>query len=71
MFIAIFVPPARKSLGVLAVVAVSAGLSCCFRYIPALSGISNGFSIIICTLFAAILGALVFPVKEKAEADEQ
>lgn len=71
MFIAIFVPPARKSLGVLAVVAVSAGLSCCFRYIPALSGISSGFSIIICTLFAAILGALVFPVKEKAEADEQ
>lgn len=63
MFIAIFVPAARKAIGVLAVVLISAGLSCCIRYIPVLGGISEGFSIIICTVIAALAGALIFPVK--------
>ena len=67
MFIAIFIPPARKSAGVLTVVAVSAGLSCCFRYIPVLSGVSSGFVIIICALIASVAGALLFPVKEEKE----
>ncbi|MBQ8781293.1 MAG: AzlC family ABC transporter permease [Oscillospiraceae bacterium] len=67
MFIAIFIPPARKSVGVLTVVAVSAGLSCCFKYIPVLSGVSGGFVIIICALAASAAGAMLFPVKEEKE----
>lgn len=63
MFIAIFVPAARKAIGVLAVVLISAALSCCLRYIPIFDGISEGFSIIICTVIAALAGALIFPVK--------
>ncbi len=70
MFIAIFIPPARKSAGVLTVVAVSAGLSCGFRYIPMLSGVSEGFVIIICALAASVAGALIFPVKEKEEGQK-
>ncbi len=64
MFIAIFVPPARKSMGVLVTVAISAGMSCCLRYIPLFSHVSSGFSIIICTLAAAAAGATFFPRKE-------
>ena len=68
MFLAIFIPPARKSVGVFSVVAFSAAMSCCFKYIPVFSGISSGFSIIICALTASVLGALIFPKKEE-EAD--
>lgn len=64
MFVAIFVPPARKSAGVLAAVLISVSLSCCFRYIPLFSGISSGFAIIICTLAASAVCAALFPVKE-------
>lgn len=62
MFIAIFVPPARKSAGVLTVVLTAVALSCCIYYIPALQGISSGFSIILCTIAAAVAGAIFFPV---------
>ncbi|MCI8388569.1 MAG: AzlC family ABC transporter permease [Clostridiales bacterium] len=64
MFIAIVVPPARKTPRLLVVVGAAAGLSCMIRYIPILSFISDGFSIIICTLAAALLGALLFPIDE-------
>ncbi len=64
MFIAIFIPPARKSVGVLCVVILSAVLSCCLEYIPLFSVVSDGFAIIICTLVAALAGAIFFPVKD-------
>lgn len=67
MFIAIFVPPARKSAGVLTAVLISVALSCCFRYIPLFSGVSSGFAIIICTLAASAVCAAFFPVKEAEE----
>lgn len=67
MFIAIFLPPSKKSLGVLAVVAAASALSCAVYYIPALGFISGGISIIVCTVIAAALGALIFPRKEAAE----
>lgn len=70
MFIAIFVPAARKALGVLLVVAVAIAASCCLKFIPIFSGVSQGFSIIISTVIAALFGAIVFPVKT-AEEDEQ
>lgn len=64
MFIAIFIPPARKSVGVLVTVVIAAALSCCFRYIPLFERLSSGFAVIICTLAAAAAGALIFPRKE-------
>lgn len=71
MFVAIFVPPARKAIGVLAVVLISVGLSCCFKYIPVFSHISSGFAIIICALAASVLGALFFPVKENGGGEAE
>ena len=68
MFIAIFIPPARKSMGVFVTVVISAGMSCCLEFIPIFDSVSSGFAIIICTLAAAAAGAVFFPRKE---ADEE
>ncbi len=67
MFIAIFVPAVKKSKGVFIVVTISVALSCCFKYIPFFKNISQGFSIIICTLIASVIGAIAFPVRENNE----
>ena len=64
MFIAIFIPPARKSAGVLVTVALAAGMSCCFSFIPVFEQLSSGFSVIICTLAASAAAAIFFPRKE-------
>lgn len=64
MFIAIVIPVAKKSRPVLCVAGVAVLCSCLFYYVPALQGISAGIAIIICTVVAATLGAIVFPVKD-------
>ena len=69
MFVAIFVPAARKAVGVLVVVIIAVTASCCLKYIPVFDFISDGFMIIICTVLAAAAGALFFPVKP-GEAEE-
>ncbi len=71
MFIAIFVPAARKSVGILAVVMISVAISCGLKYIPVFSGISQGFAIIICTIIASILGAVFFPIKYSDEQKKE
>ena len=48
---------------------ISMIISLLFKYIKALSFVSSGFVIIICTLIAATLGAILFPVEEE-ETDE-
>ncbi len=70
MFIAIFIPPARKSAGVLVTVIISAAMSCGLRYTPLFSHVSSGFAIIICTLAASAAGALLFPKSGREEASE-
>lgn len=68
MFMAIIIPPAKKSRSVLLVVIVSAVLSCLFKWIPVLNTVSSGFVIIICALASATVGALVSPIKEEENA---
>lgn len=67
MFIAIVFPVAKKSRSVMCVAGVAVFMSCLFRYVPFLKNISEGISIIICTIAAATLGAILFPVKEEQE----
>lgn len=64
MFIAIIIPPAKKNKAVMKVIIISVLLSCVFKWIPVLSGVSSGFVIIICTVISATVGAILFPVKE-------
>lgn len=65
MFLAIIIPPARKSKAVLLVVLIAAGLSCCFKWIPWINQLSSGWVIIICAIVAAGFAAWRFPVKEE------
>lgn len=67
MFMAIIIPPARKQLSVLLVVVLSALASILFRYV--LTDVSSGFAVIISTVVASAVGALLFPVKDTE--DEQ
>ncbi len=58
MFIAIFVPAAKKDKAILYCVLLAIGLSCGFSFFPALSG---GYSIILITLVVASFMAWLFP----------
>lgn len=65
MFIAIIIPPAKRSTPILKVILFSVALSYILRYTPYLNKLSGGFVIIICTVIASALGAKLFPVRSE------
>jgi len=65
MFLAIIIPPAKKEKGVLLAVLAACALSCMIRYLPFLSFITEGFSVIICAVAAAALAAAIHPVQKE------
>lgn len=67
MFIAVFIPAAKQEKSVLCVVGIAIICSCMMYYLPLLSKVSSGFAVIICTLIAASLGALLFPREEEED----
>lgn len=69
MFVAIVMPVAQSEKPVALVVIISALLSCALYYIPLLSKISTGISIIICTVVASVLGAVFFPVNSQVDSN--
>lgn len=71
MFVAVFVPPMKKSGAVSVVVALSALLSCAFAFLPVLNKVSGGFVIIICAVVAATVGAVIKPVADDEEQEVQ
>lgn len=72
MFIAIILPPFRRSREVRVVVLVAVAMSCLISLWPALSFISDGFRIILCAVVASALGAWLMPRPfEEEPADEQ
>ena len=68
MFLAIIIPPSKKSRPVLGVVVASMAVSTIFAVTPVLKQVSSGFMIIITTLLVAGLAANFCPVEEKEEA---
>lgn len=68
MFIAIIIPAARSSRKDLIVICFSAAFSMIFKYF--LPNVSFGFAIIISSVSAAIIGAILFPI-EIAEKEEK
>jgi len=68
MFIAIVVPPAKQEKAVLVTVILALILSCLFAWVPVLQQVSAGISIVICTVAAAAMCAVLFPVKEEEAA---
>lgn len=67
MFLAIIIPPAKKNSAIFKVVLIAVLLSCAFTWLPVLKHISSGFSIILCTIAAAAVGAAFFPIEEDKE----
>jgi len=64
MFIAIVAPDCVKSLKLLLIVGIAAALSCAFNFLPLLNQISGGITICITAIISAVIGALLFPLKE-------
>ena len=68
MFIAIVIPPAKKEREILAAVVLALVFSCLFAWAPLLKTVTAGLSIVICTVAAAALCALLFPIGDEEEA---
>lgn len=69
MFVAIVVPPMKKSKPTALCVLVAVVLSCMFRYLPLLNKVPGGFTIIICAAISSSLFAVLAPIEE-VEDDE-
>lgn len=65
MFIAIVVPQAREEKPMLLAMVLALVFSCLFTWMPGLRDVSAGLAIVICTVAAAAICALVFPVTEE------
>lgn len=65
MFLAIIIPPSRKSRVVAGLVLASFVTSALFAWAPLLSGLSEGVRTIILTVALSALAAALFPVDEK------
>ena len=65
MFVAIVVPDAKKSAPVALCAAAAAGISCLFRFLPRLSSVPGGFTVIICAVSAAAVTAALAPLPEQ------
>ena len=68
MFIAIVVPQARQENPILVCVLLALVFSCLFQWIPVLHQVSAGLAIVICTVAAATICAVLFPVEEEGAA---
>ncbi len=68
MFIAIVVPRAKEEKPILVCVVLALICSCLFAWMPWLKQISGGLAIVICTVAAASVCAVLFPVKDEEAA---
>lgn len=65
MFLAIIIPPARKSRIITGIVVISMALSFAFAKIPVISEISSGMRVIILTVVISLVCAVLFPVNDE------
>lgn len=70
MFIAIIIPPAKKSKPIVGAIAISIAVTCAIKFIPCFKFITDGFAMIIATVIASAIMALVAPVKEEEKEAE-
>lgn len=69
MFIAIFIPPARKDKVIAALVALAFAASWLFSWLPGVSALSDGTRTIILTVVLSAGAAALFPRKEEEASD--
>lgn len=70
MFLTVIIPPAKKSRIIAGVVGISMLASALFTQIPWINQISAGFQIIILTVLLSGAAAVLFPVQEEREGEE-
>ena len=68
MFIAIIIPPARKSKAIFTVISLAAFISVLLHFFA--KWMSGGFAMIIAALTASVFGAILFPVPDEDDAKE-
>ena len=71
MFIAIIVPVAKKERATALCVLTAIALSCAFRFLPALSKVPSGFTVIICAVAASALFAIIAPLNDIEKENEE
>ena len=69
MFVAIVIPPAKKEKSVLAAVMLALCISSLLAWVPALQRISAGIAIVISTVAAASVCAVLFPIPDEEKAE--
>lgn len=67
MFLAIIIPPAKKSRVLFGLIAAAMLLSSAAAYLPLFAGMSEGVRIIVLTVVLSALAAWRFPIKEAAD----
>jgi 4-azaleucine resistance transporter AzlC len=65
MFIAIVIPVVKQSVSALVVTAIAVFISSFFTWVPYINRVSGGWVIIIATLIACSIGALIFPREDE------
>lgn len=71
MFVAIVVPVTKKEKATALCVAFAIALSCAFRYIPLLTKVPSGFTVIICAVIASALFAIIAPIKAEEASEKE
>ncbi len=71
MFVAIVVPVTKKEKATALCVAFAIALSCAFRYIPLLTKVPSGFTVIICAVVASALFAIIAPIKAEEASEKE
>lgn len=71
MFVAIILPPFRRSREVRIVILISIMMSCLISLLPLFHFISGGFRIILCAVVASALGAWLMPLPEEQEQEAE
>ena len=67
MFLAVIIPPAKKSLKITIIIITCFILGFVSQYIPCFNTLAEGTRIIILTVIISTLAALIFPVKDHKE----
>lgn len=71
MFIAIIIPPAKKSKPIVIVILIAVIMRCLFQFVPGLNQISSGWAVIICGVTASLAGALRYPILKPAYTEDE
>jgi predicted branched-subunit amino acid permease len=64
MFVAIVVPVMKEEKAVIIAVVIAASLSTAFKYVPVINKVSIGISISICAIVSAAIVAILYPVED-------